>query len=84
MSFDLFLGLRSIIMDFSYSSTQQSIVTSIENIMDNFDDNYWLAADRKVSFLTNFIKTLPPMAGLVLLCLKLMGALILALQRQLL
>ena len=29
-------------MDFSYSSTQQSIVTSIENIMANFDDNYWL------------------------------------------
>ena len=26
-------------MDFSYSSTQQSIVTSIENIMANFDSS---------------------------------------------
>ena len=52
--FDLFLGLSSKMMDFSYSPTQQSIVTSIENIMANFDDNYWLAADREGQFPDEF------------------------------
>ena len=45
-------------MDFSYSSTQQSIVTSIENIMANFDDNYWLAADREGQFPDEFYKAI--------------------------
>ena len=38
--------------------------------MANFDDNYWLAADREGQFLTSFIKPLPPMVGLELLCLS--------------
>ena len=45
-------------MDFSYSPTQQSIVTSIENIMANFDDNYWLFADREGQFPDEFYKAI--------------------------
>ena len=41
-------------MDFSYSPTQQSIIESIDAIMADFDDDYWLAADRDGRFPEEF------------------------------
>jgi len=41
-------------MDFSYSPTQQSIIDAIEAIMADFDDDYWLAADRDGRFPEEF------------------------------
>ena len=41
-------------MDFSYSPTQQSIINAIEAIMADFDDDYWLAADRDGRFPEEF------------------------------
>ena len=41
-------------MDFSYSPTQQSIIDAIDAIMANFDDDYWLAADRDGRFPEEF------------------------------
>ena len=41
-------------MDFSYSPTQQSIIDAIDAIMADFDDDYWLAADRDGRFPEEF------------------------------
>ena len=41
-------------MDFSYSPTQQSIIDAIGVIMADFDDDYWLVADRDGRFPEEF------------------------------
>ena len=41
-------------MDFSPSQTQRSIGDAIDAIMDDFDDDYWLSADRDARFPEEF------------------------------
>ena len=41
-------------MSFSYNETQLSIIESVQNIMKNFDDDYWLNCDRESKFPHGF------------------------------
>ena len=41
-------------MSFNYNETQLSIIDSVQNIMKNFDDNYWLECDQKSNFPHKF------------------------------
>ena len=41
-------------MSFNYNETQLSIIDSVQNIMKNFDDNYWLECDQKSKFPHKF------------------------------
>ena len=42
-------------MSFNYNETQLSIIDSVQNIMKNFDDDYWLECDQKSIFLISFM-----------------------------
>ena len=41
-------------MSFNYNETQLSIIDSVQNIMKNFDDDYWLECDQKSIFPHKF------------------------------
>ena len=41
-------------MSFNYNETQLSIIDSVQNIMKNFDDDYWLDCDQKSKFPHKF------------------------------
>ena len=41
-------------MSFNYNETQLSIIDSVQNIMKNFDDDYWLECDQKSKFPHKF------------------------------
>ena len=41
-------------MSFNYNKTQLSIIDSVQNIMKNFDDDYWLECDQKSIFPHKF------------------------------
>ena len=41
-------------MSFNYNETQLSIIDSVQNIMKNFDDYYWLECDQKSKFPHKF------------------------------
>ena len=41
-------------MSFNYNETQLSIIDSVQNIMKNFDDEYWLECDQKSKFPHKF------------------------------
>jgi|TARA_B110000196_G_scaffold111447_1_gene96746 acyl-CoA dehydrogenase len=41
-------------MSFNYNETQLSIIESVQNIMNNFDDDYWLSCDKESKFPHKF------------------------------
>ena len=41
-------------MSFNYNQTQLSIIDSVQNIMTNFDDDYWLKCDKESNFPHEF------------------------------
>ena len=41
-------------MYFNLNQTQLSIIDSVQNIMNNFDDNYWLQCDKESEFPHKF------------------------------
>ncbi len=43
-------------MDFSLSDEQNELINAIENTINEFDDNYWLEADKKSKFPEEFVK----------------------------
>ena len=41
-------------MYFNLNQTQLSIIDSVQNIMNNFDDDYWLQCDKESEFPHKF------------------------------
>ena len=41
-------------MSFNLNQTQLSIIDSVQNIMKNFDDDYWLQCDKENKFPHKF------------------------------
>ena len=43
-------------MSFNYNQTQLSIIDSVQNIMTNFDDDYWLKCDKESKIYQRIFK----------------------------